>query len=72
MKKNIDNNPQALVLSPTRELTMKTQRFAQSLTHFINVRVHSFFGGKSFREGMRVFDRGANRLLVVHLDRFTI
>lgn len=62
-EKNITNDPQVLVLSPTRELAEQTQRVIQSLGDFMNVRAHSCVGGKSVGEDMRVFDRGAVQIV---------
>jgi ATP-dependent RNA helicase len=38
---------QALVLSPTRELALQTEKVMLAIGDFINVQVHSCIGGKS-------------------------
>ena len=63
LNEKITNDPQVLVLSPTRELAEQTQRVIQSLGDFMNVRAHSCVGGKSVGEDMRMFDRGAVQIV---------
>eukprot|EP01013_Petalomonas_cantuscygni_P015720 TRINITY_DN32603_c0_g1_i1.p1 TRINITY_DN32603_c0_g1~~TRINITY_DN32603_c0_g1_i1.p1 ORF type:complete len:446 (-),score=87.77 TRINITY_DN32603_c0_g1_i1:444-1781(-) len=53
------NETQALVLSPTRELAVQTQRSCLQLGEFMNVTVHACIGGASLAEDARKLDRGA-------------
>eukprot|EP00592_Proboscia_alata_P007296 CAMPEP_0194353230 /NCGR_PEP_ID=MMETSP0174-20130528/1561_1 /TAXON_ID=216777 /ORGANISM="Proboscia alata, Strain PI-D3" /LENGTH=393 /DNA_ID=CAMNT_0039121675 /DNA_START=95 /DNA_END=1273 /DNA_ORIENTATION=+ len=47
------NDPQVIVLSPTRELAEQTARVVKSLGDFLNVRAHACIGGKSIGEDLR-------------------
>lgn len=52
------NEPQALVLSPTRELAEQTQKVLLALGDFMNVQCHACIGGKSVSEDIRRLDFG--------------
>ena len=45
--------PQALVLSPTRELASQTEKNIMALGEFMKVRAHCCIGGKSIGEQSR-------------------
>jgi ATP-dependent RNA helicase len=52
------NEPQALILSPTRELATQTRTVLLSLGNYMSVEVHSCIGGKSIGEDIRRLDSG--------------
>lgn len=52
--------PQALILSPTRELAEQTQKVCLSLGDYMNVRCHACIGGKSVGEDIRRLDAGVH------------
>lgn len=52
------NHPQALVLSPTRELAIQTEQNIKSLGEILAVRAHSCIGGKSVGEDLGALERG--------------
>eukprot|EP00998_Keelungia_sp_KM082_P005476 NODE_1799_length_1211_cov_105.483395_g1784_i0.p1 GENE.NODE_1799_length_1211_cov_105.483395_g1784_i0~~NODE_1799_length_1211_cov_105.483395_g1784_i0.p1 ORF type:complete len:322 (+),score=86.52 NODE_1799_length_1211_cov_105.483395_g1784_i0:51-1016(+) len=52
------NETQALVLSPTRELAVQTQKVCLSLGDYMQVRCHACIGGKSIGEDIRKLDQG--------------
>jgi len=52
------NEPQALVLSPTRELAQQIQKVMYALGNFMSVEVHCCVGGKSIGEDIRRLDAG--------------
>eukprot|EP00936_MAST-01D_sp_MAST-1D-sp1_P002539 g2539.t1 len=52
------NEPQALVLSPTRELAEQTQKVCLALGDYMNVQCHACIGGRSVGEDMRRLDAG--------------
>jgi ATP-dependent RNA helicase len=54
--------PQALVLSPTRELAEQTQQVMLALGDYMSVRCHSCVGGKSLSDDQRVLSQGVHIL----------
>jgi len=52
--------PQALILSPTRELSQQTQKVVMSLGDFMNISSHACIGGKSVGDDIRALDRGVH------------
>jgi ATP-dependent RNA helicase len=58
---NIDsksNEPQALILSPTRELAQQIQKVMYALGNYMSIEVHCCIGGKSVGEDIRRLDAG--------------
>ena len=51
---------QCLVLSPTRELAVQTEKTALSLGNFMNVQVHACIGGRSIGDDIRKLDHGCH------------
>jgi len=51
---------QALVLSPTRELAVQTEKTALALGNYMNVQVHACIGGRSIGEDIRKLDYGVH------------
>eukprot|EP00227_Mantoniella_beaufortii_P018691 CAMPEP_0197588984 /NCGR_PEP_ID=MMETSP1326-20131121/10062_1 /TAXON_ID=1155430 /ORGANISM="Genus nov. species nov., Strain RCC2288" /LENGTH=400 /DNA_ID=CAMNT_0043153867 /DNA_START=268 /DNA_END=1470 /DNA_ORIENTATION=+ len=51
---------QCLVLSPTRELAVQTEKVALALGNFMNVQVHACIGGRSIGEDIRKLDHGVH------------
>ena len=51
---------QGLVLSPTRELAVQTEKTALSLGNFMNVQVHACIGGRSIGDDIRKLDYGCH------------
>eukprot|EP00274_Cyanoptyche_gloeocystis_P004286 CAMPEP_0196659886 /NCGR_PEP_ID=MMETSP1086-20130531/36960_1 /TAXON_ID=77921 /ORGANISM="Cyanoptyche gloeocystis , Strain SAG4.97" /LENGTH=405 /DNA_ID=CAMNT_0041994029 /DNA_START=62 /DNA_END=1279 /DNA_ORIENTATION=+ len=51
---------QALVLNPTRELAIQTQKVLLALGDYMNVQAHACVGGKSISEDMRKLDYGVH------------
>mmetsp|Transcript_28721 Transcript_28721/g.112026 ORF Transcript_28721/g.112026 Transcript_28721/m.112026 type:complete len:192 (+) Transcript_28721:625-1200(+) len=51
---------QALILSPTRELAVQTQKTMMSLGEYMSVQCHSCIGGKSIGEDIRRLDSGVH------------
>lgn len=52
------NDPQVLVLSPTRELAEQTTRVVGSLGDFMNAKCHGCIGGKSLGEDRKALQQG--------------
>lgn len=52
------NEPQALVLSPTRELAQQIQKVIYALGNYMSVEVHSCIGGTSIGEDINKLDAG--------------
>jgi len=52
--------PQALILSPTRELSQQTQKVLLALGDFMNICAHACIGGKSVGDDIRALDRGVH------------
>lgn len=52
--------PQALVLSPTRELAEQTQKVLLALGDFMSVKCHACIGGKSIGEDLRRLEHGVH------------
>jgi len=51
---------QALILSPTRELAVQTQKTMMSLGEYMSIQCHSCIGGKSIGEDIRRLDSGVH------------
>ncbi|MCO5587181.1 hypothetical protein L7F22_041128 [Adiantum nelumboides] len=51
---------QALILSPTRELAVQTEKVILAIGDFINVRAHSCIGGKNIGEDIRKLENGVH------------
>jgi len=51
---------QVLILSPTRELAVQSQKVLLALGDFMNVQVHACIGGKSVGEDVRKLDNGVH------------
>jgi ATP-dependent RNA helicase len=51
--------PQALILSPTRELAVQIQKVVYSLGSFMNVKCHASIGGTNVGEDTRKLEAGA-------------
>ena len=51
---------QALVLSPTRELALQTEKVVLALGDFMNIQAHACVGGKSLGEDIRKLDYGVH------------
>eukprot|EP01004_Peranema_trichophorum_P004435 NODE_3358_length_1365_cov_156.454911_g2922_i0.p1 GENE.NODE_3358_length_1365_cov_156.454911_g2922_i0~~NODE_3358_length_1365_cov_156.454911_g2922_i0.p1 ORF type:complete len:420 (+),score=63.98 NODE_3358_length_1365_cov_156.454911_g2922_i0:54-1262(+) len=54
------NETQALVLSPTRELAVQTQKVALGLGEYMKVSCHACIGGKAISEDIRKLDAGTH------------
>lgn len=52
------NDPQVIILSPTRELAEQTQRVVKSLGDFMNVKSHACIGGKSLGSDLKELEKG--------------
>eukprot|EP00727_Mastigamoeba_balamuthi_P013724 m51a1_g8975 putative eukaryotic initiation factor 4a-iii-like (409) ;mRNA; f:30720-32285 len=52
--------PQALVLSPTRELAQQIQKVMLALGRFMSVQVHACVGGKKIGDDMRALEAGVH------------
>jgi ATP-dependent RNA helicase len=52
--------PQALILSPTRELSQQTQKVVMALGDFMNISAHACIGGKSVGDDIRALERGVH------------
>lgn len=50
--------PQALILSPTRELAAQTAKVASALGDYTNIKIHCCMGGKSIQEDEYALERG--------------
>lgn len=55
-----DNDIQALVLSPTRELAHQTEKVILSIGNFMNIKAHACIGGKSIVEDIRKLESGVH------------
>jgi ATP-dependent RNA helicase len=51
---------QALILSPTRELAVQTQKVLLALGDYLSVQVHACIGGKSVPEDIRKLEKGVH------------
>jgi translation initiation factor 4A len=51
--------PQVLVICPTRELSQQTERVAQAIGHFMNLKVLSATGGNQLRNDIQSLKSGA-------------
>ena len=49
---------QALILSPTRELAVQTEKTVLSVGDFMNVQAHACIGGRSIGEDIRKLEFG--------------
>ncbi|KAK9795229.1 hypothetical protein WJX73_007303 [Symbiochloris irregularis] len=54
------NEPQVLILSPTRELAQQTEKMIQALGEFIKIRAHCCIGGTSIGMDMRKLEAGVH------------
>jgi len=52
----LSNEPQALILSPTRELAQQIQKVVYAIGNYMSVEVHACVGGKSIGEDIRRLD----------------
>jgi len=52
------NQPQALLLSPTRELAEQTSKVLLALGDYTGVKLHRCLGGKDVKEGIKVLKAG--------------
>jgi ATP-dependent RNA helicase len=52
------NEPQALVLSPTRELAQQIQKVIYALGNYMSIEVHACIGGTSIQEDLTKLDAG--------------
>lgn len=51
---------QALVLSPTRELALQTQKVIQALSEYMKIKVHACIGGTALREDISSLQSGVH------------
>ncbi|CAL8137629.1 unnamed protein product [Prunus armeniaca] len=51
---------QALILCPTRELALQTEKVILAVGNFINIQVHACVGGKSVGEDIRKLENGVH------------
>ncbi|VVT57048.1 uncharacterized protein SAPINGB_P005508 [Magnusiomyces paraingens] len=51
-------SPQAIVLSPTRELAIQIQNVIMALGDYMNVQCHACIGGRKISEDIRKFEHG--------------
>lgn len=54
------NEPQVLILSPTRELAQQTERTIQAIGEFIKIRAHCCIGGTNLGVDMRKLEAGVH------------
>lgn len=52
------HSPQAIVLSPTRELAIQIQNVIMALGDYMNVQCHACIGGRKINEDIKKFDYG--------------
>jgi len=55
-----DREPQALILSPTRELAEQSQKVCLALGDYLNVQVHCCIGGKRVSDDIRALEAGVH------------
>jgi ATP-dependent RNA helicase len=55
-----DNNVQVLVLSPTRELAIQTEKVVLAIGDFMNIKAHACIGGKSISDDIRKLEAGVH------------
>jgi ATP-dependent RNA helicase len=55
-----ENNIQVLVLSPTRELAVQTEKVTLAVGDFMNVKAHACIGGKSISDDIRKIEAGVH------------
>lgn len=60
---NSHTNPQALIISPTRELAEQSARVIHQLGDYMNIRVHACVGGKSIGEDIKRLSQGGTNYL---------
>ncbi|EGC31785.1 hypothetical protein DICPUDRAFT_156303 [Dictyostelium purpureum] len=53
-------SPQALILSPTRELAQQIQKVALALSEYMNVQVHACVGGKNMSDDIKKLETGVH------------
>jgi len=51
---------QALILSPTRELTQQTQKVIEAMGDYMKTRVHACVGGTAVRDDIRILQEGVH------------
>eukprot|EP00915_Cephaloidophora_sp_WS-2016_P001998 GHVH01002706.1.p1 GENE.GHVH01002706.1~~GHVH01002706.1.p1 ORF type:complete len:417 (+),score=58.63 GHVH01002706.1:68-1252(+) len=56
----VEREPQALILSPTRELAEQSQKVCLALGHYMNVQVHCCIGGKKISDDKRALEAGVH------------
>lgn len=54
------NEPQALLLSPTRELAEQSAKVCLALGDYVGVKIHRCIGGKSTKEGIKALKAGVH------------
>lgn len=52
--------PQAILLSPTRELAVQSAKVCLALGDYVNCKIHSCLGGKSVKDGIKVMKSGVH------------
>jgi ATP-dependent RNA helicase len=55
-----ENNTQVLVLSPTRELAIQTEKVTLAVGDFMNIKAHACIGGKSISNDIRKLEAGVH------------
>jgi ATP-dependent RNA helicase len=55
--------PQALVVSPTRELALQTERVLLAIGDYLKIKAHACVGGKSVGEDLRALESGAAQVV---------
>lgn len=55
-----EREPQALILSPTRELAEQSQKVCLALGHYMNVQVHCCVGGRKVQDDKRALEAGVH------------
>lgn len=57
-----ERTPQVLILSPTRELALQTQKVALALGSEMKIQVHACFGGMPREKDIEVLDAGVHMI----------
>ena len=52
--------PQAILLSPTRELAVQSGNVCAALGDYVGCKLHTCLGGKSVKEGVKAIERGVH------------
>jgi len=63
LQEKVLNDPQVLIMSPTRELAEQTQRVIEALGDYMNVRCIACVGGKKLGEDMRKLEKGGVQIV---------